>query len=93
MCGYFYMFLIFGSISCCLFILNFFIIEDSKKRGDERLDFIDLVVVGWNIAKYRIQTQIYLNLVLLTTKILFLNFKCLDFYLISIYSLFSINGS
>lgn len=33
-CGYYYMFLVFGSISCCTFILNFFIVEDSKKRGD-----------------------------------------------------------
>ena len=40
------MFLAFGTISVLLFILNFFIIFDSKKRGDEKLDFIDLVVVA-----------------------------------------------
>ena len=45
--GYCYMFLAFGTISVLLFILNFFIIFDSKKRGDEKLDFIDLVVVAW----------------------------------------------
>ncbi len=32
--GYPYMFLAFGTISCCTFILNLLILKDSRKKGE-----------------------------------------------------------